>query len=49
MDGQVVDVNGKDTFIIEKYNRRASEKRLARAKAQMEMLRNMIRIEKDDE
>ena len=39
----------KIPFIIEKYNRRASEKRLARAKAQMERLRSMIRIEKDDE
>lgn len=42
MDGQVVDVN-------EKYNRRATEKRLSRAKAKMEELRNLLKIELDDE
>jgi len=37
MDGQVIDVN-------EKYNRRATEKRLARAKAKMVELRDLLKI-----
>ena len=49
MDGQVVDVNGTLLFNLEKYNRRASEKRLARAKTQMQLLRSLIKIDKDDE
>jgi hypothetical protein len=49
MDGQVIDVNGTSIPYPEKYNRRASEKRLARARNQMETLRAMLRIELDDE
>lgn len=42
MDGQVIDVN-------EKYNRRATEKRLARAKAKMVELRDLLKIQLDDD
>ena len=49
MDGQVVDVNGKFPSNSEKYNRRASEKRLAKAKAKMEELRYLLKIELDDD
>jgi hypothetical protein len=33
----------------EKYNRRATEKRLARAKAKMEELRRLLKIELEDD
>jgi len=49
MDGQVVDVNGNLILNSEKYNRRATEKRLIKAKAKMEELRNLLKIELEDE
>ena len=49
MDGQVIDVNGTPCLILEKYNRSASEKRLARAKVKMEQLRYLLKIQLDDE
>lgn len=42
MDGQVIDVN-------EKNNRTATEKRLKKARAKMEELRDLLKIELNDD
>ena len=47
MDGQVVDVNGTFFNNLEKYNRQASEKRMMKAKAEMEKLRSMLKIDNE--
>ena len=47
MDGQVVDVNGTFYNNLEKYNRQASEKRMTKAKAEMDKLRSLLGIDNE--